>query len=151
MDSKKFLISITWNLLYSFVYFLADSKWTLPHDPWTSHFFTAGVFTIISIIVGLLFYGMPLLFLCAERRRKRRKKALLYILMISTLLVVGGSCLFLPGVLAVISLTAGEYQYTPTERLYALLDGLLELIGFHLGYIGSYLGYFWVCWRTDNP
>ena len=147
MNAKKFLISIAWNLLYSLAYFLVYLKWILPYDPWTSHFFTAGVFTIICIIVGLLFYGVPLLFLCAE---KRRKKGLLYILMISTLLVVGGSCLFLPGVLAVISLTAGEYQYTPTERLYALLRGLLELIGFHLGYIGSYLGYLWVCWRTDN-
>ena len=123
------------------------SEWLAPYDPWASHFLVAGIFTIISVVAGILFYGIPLLFLCTE---KRRKKGLLYILIISTLLVVGGSCLFLPGVLAVVSLTAGEYQYTATERLYALLDALLELIGFHLGYVGSYLGYLWVCWRTEN-
>ena len=147
MNAKKFFISVTWNLLYSFVYFVAISKWVAPYEPWASHFLDAGISTVISVIVGLLFYGVPLRFLCAK---KRRKKALLYIVIISALLVLGGSCLFLPGVLAVVSLTAGEYQYTPTQRLYALLDALLELIGFHLGYIGSYLGYLWACWRADN-
>ena len=141
---RKILIrGLSWNMLCSFLMALVIDIEHLGTELWIDLVWST-IFAIFSSFMGLLLYAAPL-YLFYTRKSHRAARLYAVIMAVGTALSVFLLCF--PPVMALLSITAGEYHYTQAQLREAFLSELWQLTSISVGYAGSYLGYIWAYWK----